>query len=225
MSHLTIESLARLVDESPTAAEQGHLAACAECRAALDELRAQTAELAALGALPSVEPPAHAWERIAARVEADRVVPRGRRWPLAGIARAAAAVMLFAGGAAAGVILTRAESTAGTDPRDTGSNTSASPAATTVAASPEEIALARLRIAELMYTNALLEYAKITSPEPPRDAVARLATLETIVVTTRTALERAPADPLINSYYLAALAERETLLSQLRRTPEAGQWY
>jgi hypothetical protein len=76
-----------------------------------------------------------------------------------------------------------------------------------------------------MYTSALLDYAAITSPQPPRDAVARLATLETIVLTTRTALERAPADPLINSYHLAALAERETLLGQLRRTPEIVRWY
>ena len=224
MSHLTIESLARLVDESPGAAEQAHLAVCAECRATLDELRAQTAALAALGALRPVEPPAHAWERIAARVEADRVVPMHRQWGMAGIARAAAAVILFAGGAAAGAYLTRAQDTARGDVPSTTTSDGAG-AATTVAVNPEDIALARLRIAELMYTNALLEYSKITSPEPPKDAVARLATLETIVVTTRTALERAPADPLINSYYLAALAERETLLDQLRRTPEAGQWY
>jgi hypothetical protein len=224
MSHLTIETLARLVDESPTAAEQTHLARCAACRAVLDDLRAQTTELAALGALPTVEPPAHAWDRIATRVETDHLVPVHRPWPLTGIARVAAAVLLFAGGMAVGAFLTRAQSAARTDARAAAPNDD-SGSAMTVAAKPEDIALARLRIAELMYTNALLDYAKITSPEPPRDAAARLATLETIVVTTRTALERAPADPLINSYYLAALAERETLLGQLRRTPEAGQWY
>ena len=221
MSHLTTETLARLVDETPSSAEQAHLATCTECRTALDDLRAQTA---ALGALPPVAPPADAWERIAARLETDRAVPIRRPWPLTGIARAAAAVILFAGGVAAGTLLTRAQGTARTDARvvDPGGD---SGSATTVAATPEDIALARLRVAELMYTNALLDYAKLTSPEPPRDAAARLATLETIVVTTRTALERAPADPLINSYYLAALAERETLLGQLRRTSEAGQWY
>ena len=224
MSHLTIETLARIVDESPTATEEAHLAACAECRATLDELRAQTAELSALGALPPVEPPAHAWERIAARVEADRTVPLRPRLPLGGIARAAAAVILFAGGVAAGVFLTRDQ---GTPPNDapTAAPTGDAGSAMTAASKPEDIALARLRVAELMYTNALLDYARLTSPEPPSDAAARLATLETIVVTTRTALERAPADPLINSYYLAALAERETLLGQLRRTSEAGQWY
>ena len=224
MSHLTIESLARLVDEPPSATEQAHLAACAECRATLDELRAQTSGLEALGALPAVDPPAHAWERIAARVETERVVPMRRQWPLTAIGRAAAAMILFAGGVAAGVYLSRAQDASRAD-GSTATTGEGSGTAMTVSADPEDIALARLRIAELMYTNALLEYAKLTSPEPPKDAVARLATLETIVLTTRTALERAPADPLINSYYLAALAERETLLDQLRRTPEAGQWY
>src|SRR5688500_18893406 len=153
MSHLTIESLARLVDESPGAAEGAHLEGCASCRAALDDLRAQTAELAGLGALPTVEPPAHVWERIAARVESDRIAPIRRSWPLPGIARAAAAVILFAGGVAAGSLLTRAQGTARTDAHvvDAGGD---SGSATTVAATPEDIALARLRVAELMYTNA-----------------------------------------------------------------------
>ncbi len=224
MSHLTIESRARLVDEPPSATEQAHLAACAECRSTLDELRAQTSELAALGAPPPVEPPAHAWERIVARVETESVVPMRRPWPLTAIGRAAAAVILFAGGVAAGAYYSRAQNSERVDSGIAPAGDVAG-ATTTVASKPEDIALARLRIAELMYTNALLEYAKLTSPAPPKDAVARLATLETIVLTTRTALERAPADPLINSYYLAALAERETLLDQLRRTPEAGQWY
>jgi hypothetical protein len=222
MSHLTLESLARLVDESPMADEAAHLAGCARCRDALDDLRAQTA---ALGALPGVVPPDDAWEKIVARVEADRVTPPRREWSL-GLPRAAAAVVLFALGAAAGAALTRSRSvqapTQATPPaarQTTGVVTVAEPPAT------PEVALMRLRIAEVMYTSALLDYAAITSPEPPKDAVARLATLETIVLTTRTALERAPADPLINSYHLAALAERETLLGQLRRTPEKKQWY
>ena len=218
MSHLTPESLARLVDESPTADEAAHLAGCARCRDALDHLRAQTA---ALGALPVIHPPADAWGKIVARVESDRLAPARSRWP-AGVTRAAAAVVLFALGAATGAAFTRTgDGPAATRAarETTGVVTVAEPPAT------PDVARMRLRIAELMYTSALLDYAAITSPQPPRDAVARLATLETIVLTTRTALERAPADPLINSYHLAALAERETLLAQLRRTPENKQWY
>jgi hypothetical protein len=218
MSHLTYESLARLVDESPAANEEVHLAACVRCRDTLDELRAQTA---VLGALPAILPPADAWEKIVARVEADRVVPVRRRWR-AGVIGAAAAVVIFALGAATGAALSGGQDGSPSAATRVGNRDVA--IANAAQAAPD-LALIRLRIAELMYTSALLDYASITSPLPPKDAVARLATLETIVVTTRTALERAPADPLINSYHLAALAERETLLGQLRRTPETGQWY
>ena len=218
MSHLTLESLARLVDESPALSEATHLAECARCRDALDDLRVQTT---ALAALPGILPPSDAWEKIVTRIETDHTIRARRRWP-AGVIRAAAAIVLFALGAATGAALSRGRNGQASTPtarENAGTITVAEPPA-----SPD-VALLRLRIAELMYTSALLDYAAITSPEPPRDAVARLATLETIVLTTRTALERAPADPLINSYHLAALAERETLLDQLRRTPENKQWY
>lgn len=220
MSHLTSESLARLVDESPTVDDKVHLAACSRCSDALDEMRAQTA---ALGALPVIAPPADAWQTIVARMEADRVMPPRQRWPVGIAARAAAAVIFFALGTATGVAFSRGPDSSpldSTESRSTGTTVTTASLPTT-----PDVALARLRIAEMMYTSALLDYAAITSPQPPRDAVARLATLETIVLTTRTALERAPADPLINSYHLAALAERETLLGQLRRTPETERWY
>jgi hypothetical protein len=238
MPHLTTESLARLVDEAPTTAEQAHLEICRACRAALDELRLQTV---ALAALPAMTPPADAWEKILARVEADRIAPIARR-PTSGIAmRAVAAVVLFALGTATGAALATRQSASSTTAErgDAGTNTATGTGNAATDASgtggtmglsvltsqTPEVALARLRIAEMIYTSALLDYAALASPRPPRDPVARLATLESIVLTTRTALERAPADPLINSYHLAALAERQTLLGQLRRTPEVGQWY
>jgi hypothetical protein len=52
----------------------------------------------------------------------------------------------------------------------------------------------------------------------------RLAALEGIVVTTRAALEAAPADPVINNYHLAAMGQREALLRQLETGPEKT-WY
>jgi hypothetical protein len=233
MSHLTSETLARLVDEAPTPVEQSHLDACAQCTAELDAFRTQTS---ALAALPAIVPPDDAWASIFTRAEADRVTPIRRSWVGPGVVRAAAAVLIFAIGAVTGQRLAAksdasSESSSGAADggatrTSAGPNSSTAIGSTTVAtAITPELALARLRVAEMMYTNALLDYAALTSPQPPRDAVARLATLETIVLTTRTALERAPADPLINSYHLAALAERETLLGQLRRTPETGQWY
>ncbi len=222
MSHLTPESLARLVDESPTPGEGAHLAACRKCRESIAELRAQTI---ALRALPPAAPPADAWEKITARLDADRIAPlhSGRITTIA--TRAAAAAIVFALGAASGAAFTRR----GDAPQPAPSSEVVSAGEGRVApisgAVSPDLALTRLRITEMLYTSALLDYAAATSPQPPRDAVARLATLETIVLTTRTALERAPTDPLINSYHLAALAERQTLLGQLRHTPESKQWY
>jgi hypothetical protein len=227
MSHLTIEALARIVDEPATGSEQAHLDACPTCRSTLDELRMQTT---ALAALPVFAPPADAWESIGHRMhEADLRAERQRR-TLGIAARIAAAITIFALGAATQFVLssrggssTQATAEAG-NPGAANQAGAPTPLISAAPASVEE-ATARLRIAETFYTRALLDFAALTSPEPPRDAVARLATLEAIVLTTRAALERAPADPLINTYHLAAQAERETLLEQLRRRPEAGQWY
>ena len=231
MSHLTLESLARLVDEPPTTDEHAHLDACAACSTALDQMRVQTV---ALAALPVHVPPSTAWEGITARLQ-EHDHRRERR--SGSFLRIAAAIGLFALGAATQAVVfagspARAGSAA-TEARerqrasDTGVRQAAAAAELISSSAPATIddATARLRIAEALYTRALLDHATLASPEPPRDAVARLATLEAIVLTTRAALERAPADPLINTYHLAAQAERESLLDQLRRRPEAGRWY
>src|SRR5688500_4328927 len=94
MSHLTTETLARLVDEPATEPELAHLTSCGRCRGTLDELRAQTE---ALGALPSHAPPGPAWDGIAARLRDDHL----RRSRLrANLLRVAAAVGFIAIGAA-----------------------------------------------------------------------------------------------------------------------------
>ena len=229
MPHLTLESLARLVDEPATDAEQAHIDACPACRAALGELRAQTNALAALSVHA---PPAGAWEAIGARMQAAERRAEQRRRTFAIVTRIAAAMALFVLGAATQSALSfRRSAGAATVVASGGARAPGTPddaaAMSLVSTAPKsmEEAAARLRTAETVYTRALLDYAALTSPEPPRDAVARLATLEAIVLTTRAALERAPADPLINTYHLAAQAERETLLEQLRRRSEAGQWY
>ncbi len=226
MSHLTIETLARIVDEPATGSEQAHLDACPTCRSTLDELRMQTT---ALAALPAYAPPSEAWASIGRRMhDAERRAEQRRR-TLTVAMRIAAAIAIFTLGAATQFVLA---SRGAAETRANGRENSADAAApgsptSFISAAPANVdeATARLRMAETLYTRALLDYAALTSPEPPRDAVARLATLEAIVLTTRAALERAPADPLINTYHLAAQAEREMLLEQLRRRPEAGQWY
>jgi hypothetical protein len=59
--------------------------------------------------------------------------------------------------------------------------------------------------------------------------VSRLAALEGIVLTTRSALREAPADPVINSYHLTALGQRDELLRQIEEsgteTETGDEWF
>jgi hypothetical protein len=102
MSHLTLESLARLVDEPPTVAEAAHLEACRECRRELLQFRSDAASLAALPAeLPA---PAGGWDVLAVRLQQEGLIqPRGRRpaWAM-GAMRMAASVLLFIAGGVTG---------------------------------------------------------------------------------------------------------------------------
>jgi hypothetical protein len=52
---------------------------------------------------------------------------------------------------------------------------------------------------------------------------ARLAALEGILLSTGAALEAAPADPMINGYYLSAIGQREAMLRQIAAAGEP--WY
>jgi hypothetical protein len=49
---------------------------------------------------------------------------------------------------------------------------------------------------------------------------ARLAALEGIMLSTRAALEAAPADPMLNGYYLNAVGERDAVLRQIAQTQD-----
>ena len=61
--------------------------------------------------------------------------------------------------------------------------------------------------------------------------MSRLAALEGIVLTTRAALNEAPADPVINGYHLTALEQRDALLRELQEAPvhssddNQQEWY
>lgn len=111
MQHLTLEELARLVDEAPEPIEAEHLRDCLVCRRERDAMRAQTAALAELA---DPEPRPGAWRALEAALAEEglmRPVPGRavRTWqPLL---RIAAALLLFATGAAAGLSLLRPGST------------------------------------------------------------------------------------------------------------------
>ncbi|HEX2191408.1 MAG TPA: hypothetical protein VHG51_21025, partial [Longimicrobiaceae bacterium] len=80
-----------------------------------------------------------------------------------------------------------------------------------------------LREAERDYLVALEAYARAAAAED-EDPVTRLATLEGLVRATRVALERAPDDPVINGYHLAAMGQRDMMLRQIARSSEET-WY
>ena len=73
MKHLTIEALARLVNEPASPQEAEHLAGCEVCTSELASLMAQTESLAAL---PDILPPRGDWEVLAARLPDRRAVGR-----------------------------------------------------------------------------------------------------------------------------------------------------
>lgn len=223
MRHLTPETLARLVDEAPGAAEAAHLEACDDCRAELDAVRAQTA---ALGRLPDPEPPTDGWDRLATRLDAeglldDHVVPRRRRGPgVPGSLRWAAAVAFFLFGGLTGFVLRGATAPAGGVAAVDGD---APAIAVESADTPDEAARALLA-AESTYRAALARFSELSGEASASDPVARLAALQGIVLTTREALRQAPADPLINGYHLAAAAQRDAMIRQLA-LEDADPWF
>jgi hypothetical protein len=247
MSHLSLEELARLLDEPSTTDEAAHLDACAACRGELDAMRAEVRELRRLGPLP---PPPDAWDALAAQLVREDALPRRAGWrqPLL---RLSAALAIFAMGGVAGALVRGAPAAplaeATSPPAPTGAasagdklaaippaapqpaapaeperSVAAEPAEDEVGAEPAatirtpEDAARAVESAERAYLVALSRYAQMAAPTAPeREAVARLAALESIVLTTRAALNEAPADPIINGYHLAALAQRDAVIRQV----------
>jgi hypothetical protein len=216
MQHLSTETLARLVDESPAHLERVHLETCAACRCELQALQEQTA---ALAELPLLDAPSRGWPLLKARLAHEGLLHHAPasaehpRWNRPHLLRAAAYVGLFLLGGAGGLAVGRAGSGDGW-------------AADQPAALPQtsEVAARHLQEAELAYLAALAHYQELSGVTRGTDPAARLAALEGIVLTTRAALEAAPADPVINGYYLTAIGQRDAVLRQIAQTTE-DPWF
>jgi hypothetical protein len=101
MSHLTLETIARLVDDEPAAAESAHLESCAVCRAELDAMRD---DVHALSLLPDMAPAPDSWDALEQRLAEEGLV-RHRRFAGIGsrqLGWAAAAMVVFMAGSLAG---------------------------------------------------------------------------------------------------------------------------
>ncbi len=270
MQHLTLETLARLLDEPGTPDEAAHLEVCAMCRAEFDGLRRQSEALHRLGPM---EPPPTAWDELERRLVREALVtplPGGAsfraRSPWTGrLLRIAAALALYAAGAGtmlalrqpapARVASTAAPTTTATAPANgsiaapvattspaAGSETApttgeSAAAAPRLAAAPEAVAvggpeslatpeeaMAAVHAAEQSYLKAYARYAELTGGQQAEDPVTRVAALESIGLTTREALDRAPADPVINGYHLTAVAQRDAALRQIALRSD-GPWF
>jgi len=220
MSHLSLEVLARLVDEEPDPAEARHLRSCALCR---EELAALREQVLALGSLPDIEPAPDAWPALEARLIREGLLRADRRsWILrsTSLVRFAAMLVIFLAGGLTGAALrgpvAPAEEAPGylaeVAPGDVALAASEDPWLRTTDA--DELARV-LRARETAYMAALARYAEVSGAAATPDPIARLATLESILAATRAALNEAPADPVINGYHLTALAQRDAIYRQL----------
>ena len=216
MQHLSEEAIARLVDEAPAGGEALHLEMCEECRSELEAMIEQTR---ALEALPELAPPPGAWPSIAARLEEEELLHWGvgrsvwMGWPL----RVAAGLALFLAGTATGALALRGDAPAAPAP----TVASMRPVAAATPAQLEQ----RLRAAEAEYVSLLTEYSQATGTAQAGDPLNRLAALEGIVLTTRAALEEAPADPVINGYHLSAMGQRDAILRQIDAREDEEPWF
>jgi hypothetical protein len=224
MSHLHTERLAALADESPTPAEQAHLAACGDCAR---ERAAHEAVLAKAKLAPHISAPLTTWETLAPALRADGIIgtapaPRRagevpdivpRRSTIWRLSQVAAAVLLVAGGMTVGRM---------TAPNNGGEGLRA------IATTEGEViphfvnadeAQRELSRAEVRYQAAVAYLARhdtITSvPESIKALEARVQALGSVITPVREALRDAPYDPVLSNLYLAATGSRDATVRQL----------
>ena len=248
MLHLPAERLIELGETEPTNTELAHLGACAECereRRAYRALR-DLAAAEAGGASARLT----SWDSLSAALKDEGLIARKQapvltltppstpavarpprrfqvgEWAL----RAAAALLLVAGGVAVGRSTDRPASPSESVAEQT------QPVATTdaplglasnfsVSYTSNAEALAALYRAQREYERAatfLMTNNPVGDETEPDVYRARLAALDNVMQASMTALEGAPADPVLNRYYIAAAGARESTLRQLQTSLPAG---
>lgn len=203
MERLTLEDLARLVDEHPTPQEQAALDADPRLQSELGALRSQTEELRTL---PAVLPAPDGWEELEEKLLAAGLLqgqqlfapPVWRRWM-----QGAAAVVIFVAGTAFGWI-------ANTTPGGTQDEAGAQDGPATYASADE--ARHAVEDAKRRWQEAYLAYNELSGPAEgrpaPRDPLQQLAALEALMAATRVAVEEFPEDQFFNGVYVQAQAEQ-----------------
>ena len=233
MSHLSIERLAALADEQPTADERAHLATCPPCA---QEVEAHRSLLAMAGSeRDTLGIPLTRWETLAQRlrteglitsesgsVTAEWAAPLGKR-KLSSRAwmRVAAAVMLLAGGTVIGRASAGAPVLPGGLTGNEATQTAGIPnldSVPTAFASIDEANRYKQLYADRYQAAVSFLAANDSAAQPtetPAVMRARLAALDRVSRTMREALNDAPYDPVINDFYLNSFGQREATLRQL----------
>ena len=248
MLHLPAERLIELGDTEPTNTELAHLGACAECERERRAYRALRSIAAAEAHATSA--PLTSWDSLSAALKDQGLIarksapvltltPPGTRaverprprfeaseWAL----RAAAALLFVAGGVAIG------RATGGDASPSQSVAAQTSPGATNDAPlglasnfsgsyTSNAEALAALYRAQREYERAatfLMTNNPVGDETAPEVYRARLAALDNVMQASMAALEGAPADPVLNRYYIAAAGARESTLRQLQTSLPAG---
>lgn len=254
MSHLSIDRLAAIADDTPTADEATHIAGCWDCRAEVAAFR-RLARMSAMAPIPME--PLTAWSTLAPQlraegiiVDARRLEPQGGQSVVRGSAppaptfaggapvlplmdrrprtqvwmmRAAAGLALVVGGAFVGRV------TAGV-PVSGGPFGSVPVEGRPMTAAP---AFRSANDAMRVLTAAQQQYQDAAAFLAAQDTTSRfvgmnqdlyqtrLDALDEIAAATRSALYRAPQDPMLNQYYLTTLGAREATLRQIGATMPA----
>ncbi len=230
MSHLNPERLAALSDDTPTPVESAHLTTCDACSAELVAQRTLARMAAAAG--PVTDGPISSFDALVPRLKAEGLIaaPARRVVVMKWTVRAAASLVLVAGGVIAGrmsVKTSPASPVAQAVPVSDGSSVAnAQPIASF--RTPDD-AVKALSASQQTYPSAA---AYLAAQDTTSHFIglnentyrARLTALDDIIAATRSALYRAPQDPVLNQYYQGTLSARQATLAQLRGvTPVAAR--
>ncbi|MEX2151768.1 MAG: hypothetical protein WD825_00420 [Gemmatimonadaceae bacterium] len=227
MSHLSIERLAALADEQPTADEHVHLANCAKCAV---DLNAHRSLLAMAGSeRESMGLPLTRWETLSERLRTEGLIVESGKWAVGSGNPAthwampvAAALLLVAGGA----LLGRASTSepilpgglTGSGPTRTANGPAAGDSLPATFASIDE-ANRWKNYYSAGYQRAVAFLAQSDSAgrlgETPAVMRTRLSALDRVSKIVGEALSEAPSDPVINDLYLSSFGQREATLRQL----------
>jgi hypothetical protein len=222
MSHLNPERLAALSDDTPTPAESAHITTCDACSAELSAQRKLARMAAAAG--PLTDGPLSNFDALVPRLKAEGLIagPDRRTMAIRWTMRAAAALVLVAGGVLAGRFSVQAKGGAVAQGPETSGGGSLVAGAQPVSSfrTPDD-AVKALSLSQQTYQSAA---AYLAAQDTTSHFIGlnentyrtRLTALDDILAATRAALYQAPQDPVLNQYYQGTLSARQATLVQLR---------